>query len=181
MKKNMKTKNIKRGDIYYANLNPVAGSEQGDTRPVLVVQNDLGNKYSPTIIIIPLTCKLSKTQLPTHVFIPQGYGPATDSIALSEQIRTIDRSRLSGYIGCIDSELQSEIDTALAIGIGLENRCSPKGEMFVLTLCSRCEADFNESGYVVVKKGYQEVREDCDFCKGRKGLVFGVFKSGLLL
>ena len=155
----MKTKLIKRGDIYYAKLNPVVGSEQGDTRPVLVVQNDMGNKHSPTIVIIPISCNLNKNPLPTHVVIPRLSGLKSDSLALAEQIRTIDRSRLGEYIGRIGEEVQSEIDAALAIGIGIEIGHSPKGEMFVLTLCLRCEGDFRESGYVVV----------------RKGLIFGVF------
>jgi mRNA interferase MazF len=115
----MKNKPIKRGDIYYARLNPVVGSEQGETRPILVVQNDIGNKHSPTIIVIPLTCKLNKPQMPTHVFIPQGNGPNENSIALAEQIRTIDRSRLDNFIGRINGDLQAEIDMALAVGIGL--------------------------------------------------------------
>jgi mRNA interferase MazF len=119
----MKQKLIKRGDIYYARLNPVVGSEQGETRPVLVVQNDIGNKHSPTIIVIPLTCKLKKPKLPTHVFIPQGSGPEENSVALAEQIRTIDRSRIDRYIGRINSELQAEIDKALAVGIGISRLC----------------------------------------------------------
>jgi mRNA interferase MazF len=173
----MKTQSIKRGDIYYAKLNPVVGSEQGDTRPVLVVQNNKGNKHSPTIVIVPISCNLNKNPLPTHVIIPYLSGLKSDSLALAEQIRTIDRSRIGEYIGRIGDDVQSKIDTALAIGIGIDIRHSPKGEMFVLTLCSRCEGDFRESGYVVVRKGWLSVKEDCDFCKVRQGISFGIFKS----
>lgn len=173
----MKTNSIRRGDIYYAMLSPIIGSEQGDFRPVLVVQNNIGNKHSPTTIVIPLTCKLNKSPLPTHVFIPQGYGPEADSIALSEQIRALDHSRLFEYIGCIGNKIQSEVDAALAVAIGIEGQYSPKGELLALTLCSRCEKNFIDSGYVVVKKGWQETKEYCDFCKIRQGFVFGVFKT----
>ena len=176
----MKTQPIKRGDIYYAMLNPVVGSGQGDTHPVLVVQNDMGNKHSPTIVIVPISCNLNKNPLPTHVVIPYLSGLKSDSLALA-QIRTIDRSRLGEYIGRIDEDVQSEIDNALAIGIGIDIRHSLKEEILVLTLCLRCEGNFIESGYVVVRKGWQSVKEDCDFCKVRQGISFGVFKpeSGL--
>ena len=95
----MKKKKIRRGDIYYAYLNPVVGSEQGSCRPVLVVQNDIGNEHSPTVVIAPLTRNLRKNPLPTHVVIPKSCGLDRDSLVLVEQIRTIDRSRLSNYIG----------------------------------------------------------------------------------
>ena len=170
-------KPIKRGDMYFADLNPVIGSEQGDMRPVLIVQNDIGNKHSPTVVVVPLTRNLGKKPLPTHVYIPQSGSLECDSLALAEQIRTIDRSRIDRYIGRISDELQSEIDIALAIGIGIEGRRSPKGELFILTLCSRCEGNFTESGYVVVRKGWQKIKEDCDFCNTRKGITFGVFNA----
>ncbi|MCL2547028.1 MAG: type II toxin-antitoxin system PemK/MazF family toxin [Oscillospiraceae bacterium] len=110
---------IKRGEIYYADLNPVFGSEQGDTRPVLITQNDIGNKHSPTLVVVPLTTKVKKNMMPTHVLIPQSCGLEIDSLALTEQIRTIDRSRLGSYIGRIGAEEQAAIDKALAVSIGL--------------------------------------------------------------
>jgi len=98
------------------------------------------------------------------------------SLALAEQIRTIDRSRLSNYIGHIDGATQNAVDNALAVCIGLENKRPPKGEMLVLTLYPRCEAAFTNSDYLLVKKGWQEIKEDCDFCKEHaKGLTFGIF------
>jgi mRNA interferase MazF len=160
----MNRKQIKRGDLFFANLDGI-GSEQAGNRPVLVVQNNAGNTHSPTIVVVPITRNLHKKTLPTHVVIPQSSGLEHDSLALVEQIRTIDRSRISGYIGHIGGKVQSEIDTALSVCVGIENRRSPKGEMLVLTLCSRCENDFRNSGYVLVKKGWMEVKEDCDFCK----------------
>ena len=172
----MKKQKIYRGDIYYACLNPVVGSEQGDCRPVLIVQNDVGNEHSPTVIVVPLTRNVWKNSLPTHVLIPKlCCGLDEDSLVLTEQIRTIDRSRLLNYIGRISEEIQPAVDKALAVCIGLETRRSPKGEMLVMTLCTRCESDFRKSGYYLIKRGYREILENCDICKTAKGLTFGIF------
>jgi len=170
-------KQIKRGDIYFACLNPVIGSEQGGLRPVVVVQNDVGNKHSPTFVVIPLTCSLNKKPLPTHVLIPQCGNLESDSLALTEQVRTIDNSRFERYIGCINKELQDKIDVALAICVGIERRFSSKGELFELCLCFSCEKNFKDSGYVVVKKGWQATKEECDFCKTKMGVTFGIFNG----
>jgi len=170
----MKEKNIRRGDLYYAKLNPVMGSEQGDFRPVLVVQNDIGNKYSPTIVIVPLTRNLKKAPLPTHVFIPKAYGLESECMALAEQVRTIDRTRFARYIGHIGDKVQKKIDDALIISMGLSDRRSPKGEIMDMTLCNRCKSDFIYSGYIVVKKGMQDIKEECDFCKTGTGFLFGI-------
>jgi mRNA interferase MazF len=126
---------------------------------------------------VPITHNLNKTNLPTHVIIPQASGLERDSLALVEQIRTIDRSRIINYIGHINNIVQSEIDTALSICVGIEQHRASRGEMMVLTLCIRCERDFRDSGYIVIKKGWQETKEDCDFCKVRQGLTFGVFNT----
>ena len=112
---------VRRGDIFYADLNPVIGSEQGGTRPVLVVQNDIGNKYSPTIIITAITSQINKAKLPTHVEIKAGsYGLVKDSVVLLEQIRTIDKSRLKERMGRLDEPLMNEVDNAIAVSFGLE-------------------------------------------------------------
>ena len=171
----MQKRPIKRGEIYYAHLNPVVGSEQGGDRPVLVTQNDVGNKYSPTTVIVPITCKLTKMRLPTHVLIPKAVGLTANSLALVEQIRTIDCTRLGEYIGRIGDKVQVEIDAALAVCVGIEKRFASKGELFELCLCSRCKKNFRNSGYVVVKKGWQATKEECDFCNARRGVIFGVF------
>jgi len=112
--------NIKRGEIYYADLNPVVGSEQDGLRPCLVVQNDIGNTHSPTVIIMPLTTTIKKIHLPTHVLLPRACGLETDSLALAEQIRTLDKSRLGEFVGQVGESEQTAIDKALAISIGLE-------------------------------------------------------------
>jgi len=172
----MSKKLVKRGEIYYANLNPVIGSEQGEIRPVLVVQNDVGNKYSPTVVIVPLTCRLEKKPLPTHVLIPQSDGLEHDSLALTEQIRTIDQSRLDRFMGRIGSKVQLKIDAALAICVGIDVFRSAKSEVITLCLCPRCERDFWESGCLLIKKGWQKTKSICDFCEVRQGFKFGVFR-----
>jgi mRNA interferase MazF len=109
---------VHRGDIYYADLSPVVGSEQGGLRPVLVIQNELGNKHAPTIIIAPITSILSKKPLPTHVTIAE-CGLAVSSTVLLEQIRTIDKRRLKTYLGTIPEDKQAAVDKAITISLGL--------------------------------------------------------------
>lgn len=112
-------KKIQRGDIFYADLNPAIGSEQGGIRPVIVVQNDVGNYYSPTIIVTVLTTKTKKC-LPTHINIHKGDGNiSADSTILLEQLRTIDKNRLKQYIGNISKSTMNEIDNAMLISLGL--------------------------------------------------------------
>ena len=112
---------VKRGDIYYADLSPVVGSEQGGIRPVLIVQNDIGNKYSPTVIAAAITSQINKAKMPTHIEInAENYGLAKDSVILMEQKRPIDKKRLKERIGHIDEPLMSQVDEALAISFGLE-------------------------------------------------------------
>ncbi|MBQ7937247.1 MAG: type II toxin-antitoxin system PemK/MazF family toxin [Oscillospiraceae bacterium] len=111
---------VKRGDIYYADLSPVVGSEQGGIRPVLIVQNDIGNKYSPTVIAAAITSQKDKTKLPTHIAVSsQTCGLAKDSIVLLEQIRTIDKQRLKEHMGRLDDGSMNKIDEALSISFGL--------------------------------------------------------------
>lgn len=111
---------IRRGEIYFAQLNPVIGSEQGGIRPVLVVQNDIGNQYSPTTIVLAITSQINKAKLPTHVELKaHQYGLDKDSVILGEQIRTIDKSRLKQRIAFLDEELMHKVDQALGISLGL--------------------------------------------------------------
>ena len=105
---------IKRGDIYYADLSPVVGSEQGGIRPVLIVQNDIGNKYSPTVIIAAITSQINKGKLPTHVEIgAEDYGLPKDSVILLEQVRTIDKKRLKEKIGYLSPDIMKIVDEAI--------------------------------------------------------------------
>lgn len=109
---------IKRGDIYYADLSPVVGSEQGGVRPVLVIQNDVGNKYSPTVIVAAITSKLEKAKIPTHIEVGREYGLIKNSVILLEQIRTIDKRRLKEKIGKLDNLKIEGVNKALFISLG---------------------------------------------------------------
>ena len=111
---------IRRGDIYYADLSPVVGSEQGGLRPVLIVQNDIGNKYSPTVIAAAITSKLGKTKLPTHIDVfADKVGLQRDSVVLLEQIRTIDKTRLKEKMGHLDDSMMHQVDEAITVSFGL--------------------------------------------------------------
>ncbi|MDD6284503.1 MAG: type II toxin-antitoxin system PemK/MazF family toxin [Firmicutes bacterium] len=111
---------IKRGDIYYADLSPVVGSEQGGVRPVLIVQNDIGNRYSPTVIAAAITSQRDKTNLPTHIKVgADNSGLAKDSIVLLEQVRTIDKQRLKERMGRLDQASMNRVNQALSVSFGL--------------------------------------------------------------
>ncbi len=111
---------VHRGEVFYADLSPVVGSEQGGVRPVLIVQNDVGNRYSPTVIAAAITSKQDKTRLPTHIGLRAGSGGlARDSVVLLEQIRTLDKRRLRERAGCLSDEELARVDRALGVSIGL--------------------------------------------------------------
>lgn len=110
---------FKRGDLYYADLSPVVGSEQGGVRPVLIIQNDVGNKYSPTVIIAAITSQINKAKLPTHIELSADkYGLPKDSVVLLEQVRTLDKRRLKEKIGSIDNQKMKSVDSALLVSLG---------------------------------------------------------------
>jgi len=112
--------NVRRGDIYYADLSPVIGSEQGGLRPVLIVQNDVGNRYSPTVIAAAITSRTQKSKLPTHIDVyADKYGLAKDSVILLEQIRTIDKARLKEKMGHLDDNVMAEVNDAINVSFGL--------------------------------------------------------------
>ena len=112
---------VKRGDIYYADLSPVVGSEQGGIRPVLIIQNDTGNRYSPTVIAAAITSQTGKARLPTHIDLPvdQSCGLSRNSIILLEQVRTLDKKRLRERMGRVDSAVMEKVDAAIAVSFGL--------------------------------------------------------------
>ena len=115
---------VKRGEIYYADLSPVVGSEQGGVRPVLIIQNDTGNRYSPTVIAAAITSQTGKAKLPTHIELPveEDCGLTKDSVVLLEQIRTLDKRRLREKMGHLDDSRMAEVDWAIAVSFGLQNR-----------------------------------------------------------
>ena len=122
------TKPVKRGEIYYADLSPVVGSEQGGIRPVLIIQNDVGNRYSPTVIAAAITSQRDKAKLPTHIELDaQSCGLVKDSTVLLEQVRTIDKKRLRERMGEITPEAMNSINSALSISFGLTDRRHPDG------------------------------------------------------
>lgn len=112
-------KEIKRGQIYYADLSPVVGSEQGGHRPVLIIQNDIGNKYSPTVIAAVITSRHTKANLPTHVWLNAECGLPKESMVECEQVRTLDKKRLKGFMGQVSEEVMKEIDKGLKISFAL--------------------------------------------------------------
>ncbi|WP_295859010.1 type II toxin-antitoxin system PemK/MazF family toxin [uncultured Oscillibacter sp.] len=118
----MDTSVVKRGDIYYADLSPVVGSEQGGVRPVLIIQNDTGNRYSPTVIAAAITSQTGKARLPTHIDLPvaDSQGLSKDSVVLLEQVRTLDKRRLREHMGRVDERMMEKIDTAIAVSFGLQ-------------------------------------------------------------
>ena len=114
---------IHRGDIYYADLTPAIGSEQGGVRPVLIIQNDMGNRHSPTVIAAAITSQLNKAKLPTHIELLDPHcGLTKDSVVLLEQIRTLDKKRLRERMGRLDEEMMEQVDTAIAVSFGLRPR-----------------------------------------------------------
>ena len=112
---------VRRGDIFFADLSPVVGSEQGGMRPVLIVQNNVGNRHSPTVIAAAITSQIGKARLPTHIELSaRTYGLSRDSVVLLEQVRTIDKRRLKERMGCLDENLMNQVDSALAVSFGIE-------------------------------------------------------------
>ena len=112
--------NVRRGDIFYADLSPVVGSEQGGTRPVLIIQNDMGNRHSPTVIAAAIPSQTGKARLPTHISLSgRSVGLSKDSIVLLEQVRTIDKRRLREHMGHVDDALMNQVDNAIAVSFGL--------------------------------------------------------------
>jgi mRNA interferase MazF len=114
----VKKMSVKRGDIYYADLSPVVGSEQGGLRPVLIIQNDVGNRYSPTVIAAAITSRLSKTRLPTHIDVfADRVGLVKDSVILLEQVRTLDKRRLKEKMGHLDDSIMARVNRAIAVSV----------------------------------------------------------------
>ena len=123
--------NIKRGDIYYADLSPVVGSEQGGLRPVLIVQNDVGNRYSPTVIAAAITSKMGKNRLPTHIDIyARDVGLAKDSVILLEQVRTLDKRRLREKMGHLEDSVMQRVNEAISVSLGLTANEEREGRVY---------------------------------------------------
>lgn len=170
----MENKEIRRGDIFYADLNPVVGSEQGGFRPVLIIQNNVGNEYSPTVIAAAITSK-PKTKLPTHVPLKNQEGLEKNSVVLLEQVRTLDKKRLGNYIGNIDRCQMLKIDGALRTSTGMKKMDKP----IEMCLCPVCANIFYDSPEHFIKRAdkHQEKKEMCMFCKSRRGYDYLIRKK----
>ena len=183
---------LMRGQMYYANLNPVIGSEQGGNRPVLVIQNNVGNRFSPTVIVAPITTHIKKMRQPTHIGIPPYFGLPENSMAMLEQIRTIDKHRLGDYVGCLDDDVMDYIDEALGISVGLreipeqnvryeqreDEQQEEAPEEMVLTLCGTCLRQFILSPEHIVKRiDRTQTKEPCMYCQVRDGYDYRITRK----
>lgn len=170
----MEEREINRGDIYHADLNPIFGSEQGGYRPVLVIQNNRGNQYSPTVIIAAITSK-PKTKLPTHVPLKQMTGLEKDSVVLLEQVRTVDKRRLDNYVGRLETEQMLKVDEALCSSMGIRRLDKP----ILMSLCPICAKGFYESREYFIKRAdkNQSIKEKCMLCNVRQGYDYLIRKK----
>ena len=164
----MENTRIRRGDIFLANLDPVVGSEQGGTRPVLIIQNNTGNQFSPTVIVAIITTKQKGTQ-PTHIHLGTQFGLPEDSTLSAEQPRTLDKTRLLHYIGHVDKHTMYEVNRALKISMDLL-----RNEPNRITLCRSCASAFYNSGSHVIRRAdyYQSSKSICDYCNSRYGFDY---------
>ena len=162
-----------RGDLYYADFGSGIGSEQQSIRPAVILQNNLGNHYSPTVIVAPLSTKIaSKTQLPVHCRLPPGEGLPLASIILLEQIRTVDKLRLMDYIGHLSEAAQRRMDWAIAVSLGFV--AAYNEQPLELCLCPTCARQFYNSGEHYISRAdlLQVVKHPCDYCSTRLGYDF---------
>ncbi len=159
---------IRRGDIFMANLDPVVGSEQGGIRPVLIIQNNTGNRFSPTVIVATITTKRKGNQ-PTHVELGPKYGLPEDSILSAEQPRTLDKTRLMSFVGHVDKTTMYEVNRALKVSMDLI-----KNEPNRITLCRSCASAFYYSGSHFIRRvdPYQSSKSMCDYCNSNYGFDY---------
>ena len=160
----------KRGDVFFADLGQGIGSEQMGYRPVVIIQNDTGNKHSPTVVVAAVTSKVdAKAKQPTHCFIGTEYGLEMPSVILLEQIRTLDKQRLEKYVGRLSKKHLNDLNHALAISVGL----IPAQENLVLCLCKPCADNFRLDGrYDLVRVTENQVRDTCTYCNYRMGVEY---------
>lgn len=170
----MEEKKILRGDIYYADLNPILGSEQGGYRPVLVIQNNTGNQYSPTVIVAAITSR-PKQKLPTHVALKSMKGLEKDSVVLLEQVRTIDKKRLDDFVGNLDRQQMLKVDKALQSSTGVRKLDKP----LLMCLCPVCAKPFYDSEEHFIQRAdkEQKAKETCMFCNVRQGYDYLIRKK----
>lgn len=168
------TDSIKRGEVYFCDLDPVLGSEQGGKRPVLVISNNTGNKYSPTVIVAAITSQ-TKTKLPTHLPLSGVLGLHKTSVVLLEQLRTIDKSRLKRRVTSLGLVAMRLVDARLTLSIGVEHVSS---EIMVMSLCHICVQSFSDSeGYRITRADPNQIfMESCMICNIRNGFDYKVVR-----
>ena len=166
---------VHRGEVFYADLSPVVGSEQGGVRPVLIVQNDTGNRHSPTVIAAAITSQTGKAKLPTHYLLKAENGLELPSLVLMEQLRTIDKRRLETYIGHLEEPHIRRLNRALAVSVGLIEE-TPKN--LIMCLCPACANNFYGTGSYYLRRVHPgRVEKDiCTYCGQRPGFDYEVIK-----
>ena len=171
----MEDRNVRRGDIYHADLDPVFGSEQGGYRPVLVIQNNIGNQYSPTVIVAAITSK-EKMKLPTHIAVPEMEGLEKNSVVLLEQLRTLDKRRLENYVCTLDRTEMEKINKAIRRSTGIPKIIE---KPLVVSLCRVCAGNFYEvpGRYIRRVNPEQRYKDTCMFSNIRKGYDYYIGKK----
>ena len=163
-----------RGEIYYADLGVGEGSEQCGYRPVVIIQNDIGNRYSPTLIVASISSKIdSKPKMSTHCYIDREGGLSYPSVVLLEQIRTVDKKRIGPYIGHLSARSMEKIDNALSVSVDLVPR---SGNSIVMSLCSTCAANFRRANAYALRRLYEKQNESsvCAYCGKRLGFYYEI-------
>ena len=171
------SRTYKRGDLYFADLGQGVGSEQAGDRPVVIIQNDVGNLHSPTVIVAAVTSQTAaKVKLPTHYYMESGNGLERPSIILLEQIRTIDKKRMGRFIGRLDVEQIAGLDHALAVSVDL---ICPESSAMVMSLCGSCVRNFRNAGawFLCRVDPGQMQKETCTYCGQRSGFDYFVMKK----
>ena len=165
---------IKRGSIFYYDLGTASGSVQSGTRPIMIVQNDTGNFYSPTLIVVPITSVPKKFYMPTHVYIGKQFGLTEDSMLLAEQLTTISKESLQGFVGIATRDFMKQVDRALAISIGLTRKSRKK--TFEACLCPTCLSNFFETHNYIIHRidKFQTEKDVCTYCQQRLGYDYRI-------
>lgn len=165
---------IKRGSIFYYDLGATDGSVQSGTRPVMIVQNDKGNFYSPTLIVVPITSVPKKFYMPTHVYIGKQFGLTEESMLLAEQLTTISKDSLREFIGVATKDFMRQVDRALAISIGLTRKSRRK--TFEACLCPTCLNNFFETHNYIIRRidKFQTEKDTCTYCQQHRGYDYRI-------
>jgi len=165
-----------RGEIYLVDFDPIRGSEQGGCRPAIILQNNIGNQHSPTVIVASITSR-QKPPLPVHLPISGIPGLKEDSIVLLEQLRTVDKSRIYNYLGLAGSKMMQAIDDVLAVSLGIQHQRHEHRN--IMALCHNCKMQFEDAGFRVrMISKLNDPKDTCDFCNHRRGFDYEIERMG---